>query len=193
MLRHAALPTLFALLVLAGCVGFVPAHGDTTTESSTARTTEPPPKTTVETPPPTDCGTLWVAFYAVGTDVQNRLWDPDTISIGYTVPGNASVFFVAYENGTHENGTVLGAEHVEHNTGYGVTADGAPVELDRTLSGEHTVSVVAHADADGDDEFDRRVDPACLNDGELVQAGPSTFDFDEFADEETADEKTTDD
>lgn len=188
MLRRAALPILLALVVLAGCVGFVPADGDTTTEGSTVQTTEPPPKTTVETPPPIDCGDLWVSFYAVGGDVQDRIWDPDVIRIGYTLPTDASVFFVAYENGTHENGTVLGVEHDWNDGDYPIAADGASVELGRPLSGEHTVSVVAHADADGDGEFDRQVDPACLNDGELVRAGPSTFDFDEFADEETTDD-----
>lgn len=167
-----------ALAVAAGCAGFAPADPATTDSPTTASDAG----TTVDTPPVADCGETWISFYGVGGDVQDRFWAPDAVSVGYSVPGNASVFLVAYEGGSPENATVLGVERVEYETGYSVTADGHAVELDAALSGEHTVSVVVHEDTDGDGEFDRTVDRACASDGELVRAGPSTFDFDEFAD-----------
>lgn len=210
MTNRSTLLALVALVATAGCVGLAPddspttdstASGTTTadpattdpattapattdlatTEPSDLRTTEAAnSRTTVDVPPATDCGETWVSFYGVGGDVQDRLWDSDAVSVGYTVPGNASVFLVVYDGGSPENGTVLGVEHVEHATGYPVTADGHRVELDAALSGERTVSAVAHEDTDGDGEFDRTVDRACASGGELVRAGPSTFDFDEF-------------
>ncbi|WP_132060470.1 hypothetical protein [Halorussus amylolyticus] len=182
MASRLALPVLLVLVVLAGCVGVGPTGDEPATETTeVSQATTEAPQTTVETPPPTDCGDLWVSFYAVGGDVQDRTWSPDAVSIGYTVPGNASVFFVAYEGTSHENGTVLGARHVQHDTGYPVTADGARVSFDSALSGDHTVRVVAHTDADGDGEFDRTEDPACLSDGSLAQTEAETFDFDDFA------------
>lgn len=182
-----ALLALVGVVLLAGCVGVVPSDGGTASTTSTTPPTSgtPPTGTTADVPPPTDCGDVWVAFYAVGTDVQDRLWDPDAVSIGYTVPGGERVFFVAYEGGDHRNGTVIGVERVEYGSGYPVTADGAPVELDRPLSGEHAVSVVAHADSNGDGEFDRTRDRACLSDGKLVTTGVRTFDFSAFGGETT--------
>ena len=186
MIRRSVLPVLFACLVLAGCLGFPPGDAETT-DSPVSETTETTPRPAVETPPPTDCGDLGVSFYGIGGGAQSRMWDHDVVRIGYTLPTDASVFFVAYEGGTHENGTVLGVERDWNDGDYPVAADGAPVELDAPLSGERTISVIAHADADGNGEFDRGEDPACLNDGELVRAGPSTFDFDEFGNETTID------
>lgn len=170
------LPALLALVVLTGCVGLAPGNTDGTPPPSTE-------KPTSEIPPPEDCGDTWVAFYAVGTDAQDRIWDADVISIGFTVPGNESVFFVVYEDGPDENGTILGTTHVEYDADYAVTADGKRVKLDSPLSGEHTVRVIAHEDSNGDGTFDRTTDSACLSDGQLVQAGPTRFDFDEFADD----------
>lgn len=194
MFGRAALPVLVvALAVLAGCVaGPVDSGGTATTETATespsTTETESPTETTatpVDPAAPVDCGDAWVAFYGVGGDVQDRLWAPDAVSVGYTVPEETTLFFVAYVDGGYENGTVVGVERVRNRVEYPVTGDGMAVELDRSLSGERTVRVVAHADTDGDGEFDREVDGPCRSgdggDDGLVRAGPSTFDFDEFA------------
>lgn len=164
---------LLVLLLFGGCLGSVPANTDgTTTSTSTIAS-------------PTDCGDAWVSFYGVGTEVQDRLWDADAVSLGYTLPGGKGFLLVAYENGTYRNGTLLGTEHVEFDTGYGVTADGDTLTLDSALVGNHTVSVVIHRDENGNDEFDRAVDGACRNDGQIVTTGPETLNFSAFGNETT--------
>lgn len=97
--------------------------------------------------------------------------------IGYTLPRNASVFFVAYENGT-----VLGHTHATNEgVEYPIASDGDEVRLEKPLEGSHTIRVVAVADANGNGVFEPATDPPCRSDdGGIVQAGPRTVDFDAF-------------
>lgn len=98
-------------------------------------------------------------------------WDPDEIRIGYATAEETDLLFVAYVDGVPLGVNAVSARGPTH-------ADGAPIELDRSLSGEHEVRVVVHRDRDGDGQFDPMVDPPCLDgDGDLVQTGPATVDF----------------
>ena len=168
--RSALVIALLLVLVLAGCLGASPWSTGTT-----STVTETPPQTTA-TPieSRTTCDEqLWVAFYALSGSVHERIWSPDSVTIGYTLPGESSVFFVVYEHGE-----ILETQHARNDAEHALTADGDRVTLDKPLSGEHTLNVVIHKDIDEDGTFDPAVDAACTNDGELVQTGQATIDFD---------------
>lgn len=117
---------------------------------------------------PVECeGPPGVAFWKFE---DSGSWDRDKLRIGYYAPEGSELLFVAWVDGFP-----LGAIDV---TGGPTHADGAVIELDRRLTGEHEVNVVVHRDSDGDGEFDLGSDPPCLDgDGEVVQTGPTTVHF----------------
>jgi len=171
--RPTVLGALAVLLVLGGCLGGV---SDSPTRPTTAppATTATTPTATARSPSPgaTAGCAKWVSFYGLGTPGETA-WGPDRIAIGYTVEANASVFFVAFEEGT-----VLGTTHVTTRAvDYGVTADGDGVPLDEPLTGSHVVLVRAYRDSDGNGEFDLGTDEPCRNDGTVVETDPRRINF----------------
>ncbi|WP_267639170.1 hypothetical protein [Haloarchaeobius amylolyticus] len=168
------------LLVLsAGCVGQLGSTG------GPGDTTEPPttdPGTGTDTTDPDDgaslngtlaepttCDQVWVSYWGTGNTAE--LWQQGNVHVGWTVPANTSMLFVAFEEGT-----VLGADHVRFEGGT-VTADGAAVPIG-DLSGEHDVAVVAVVDTNENGEYDPDVDRPCQNeDGDLVWTDWVRFDF----------------
>lgn len=152
------------IVVLAGCLAGTGIGG-----------TPPTPQPSTAPGATSDGCPKWVSFYGLGSPGET-LWAPDEIAIGYTVPANTSVLFVAYENGT-----VLGVNHVStEGLEYGVTADGDRVSLGHALEGTHTLRVVAYRDVDANGEFDSGTDRPCKHDGEVVDAGPKLIDFSEI-------------
>ncbi|MFB6112929.1 MAG: hypothetical protein ABEJ58_02350 [Halodesulfurarchaeum sp.] len=145
--------TVACLVVLAGCAGTVPGEPRSTTRD-----------------PPTQCAE-WVSFFGEPGEFR---WDRNHVAIGYTLSPNASVFFVAIENdsivGVSSHHSTLGADHP-------VTADGDRIELERNLSGVHTIRVVAVRDSNRNGRFDPATDQPCREDGEVIQAGPRALNF----------------
>lgn len=199
-MRRRIIPPTAILAVLmiaaAGCVGSVPVADDTRVPTTSPPTTPPPTTGPTTTSPGTtqpsflapavECsGDEWVAFWGLGENSRQRFWEPDVARVGYTVPGDQTVFFVAYVDGE-----VAGVEDVYYEGNGSVTADGARVRLDEPLSGVHTIRVVAHQDSDGDGEFDAGTDRPCKNDGEVVQTGVERLNFSELEGTSTP-ERTT--
>ena len=119
------------------------------------------------------CDGATIAFWGLeGPAAQN--WSNDALRLGYTLSGE--VILVAFEDAE-----VLGSDHVTISGEQPVTADGAVLDLDEPLSGEHTVTVGVYADSNGNGSFDPDADRPCVTDGDLVRAGPTTIDFDRFA------------
>ena len=182
MSRRALLVVL--VVAVAGCVGGPPATTDATATPSppktglptTGPTTTPPTTQPSYLSPAVDCpGVEWVSFYAFSEHSRRDFWEPDTARIGYTIAGGTTVFFVAYVDGE-----VAGVEKTQFESGGSVTSDGSKVVLDEPLSGVHSIRIVAHADVDGDGEFDAETDRPCRNDGDVVQTGVERLDFTEL-------------
>lgn len=160
------------VVVLGGCLAGA-GVGQPQSPNSPAPTTGTP--TASPAPATTNCANF-VSFYGLDSPGKTG-WAPDRIAIGYTVPANASVFFVAFEEGT-----VLGTTHVTtREVGYAVTADGDGIPLDEPLAGTHTVRVAAYADSNDNGQFDAGTDAPCRTDGTPVEAGPRRIDFSTFA------------
>lgn len=187
-MRH-SLPVL--LIVLVVCAGCVTTDGPATspTETTSAPVDGPEEKSgeTTDTPPsspPTSsldlassgisCNEdLWVSFWGTG---DPDLWDQDLVRVGYSVPRNVSFLVVTYVDNSPE-----GVAYVNNTIGYGVTVDGAELDLDSAFSDEHTVQVVLYHDQNDNGEYEQGVDSPCLVDGEVVRAGPERIDFSEFS------------
>ncbi|MDX1658972.1 MAG: hypothetical protein R3343_09150 [Nitriliruptorales bacterium] len=151
----AALVSFVALLV-AGCGTSEPAAGPTDVEATSGGA----------------CAEATIGFWGFeGPAAQN--WSNDALRLGYTLKGE--FILVAFEDEQ-----VLGTDHVSISGDHAVSADGAVLNLDEPLSGEHTVTVVVYADSNDNGSFDPDADRPCASDGDLVQAGPTTIDFDRF-------------
>jgi len=177
--RPLAIVGVASLLLVAGCVSGTGLGQEATptssrTDSPTPTATPTPTPTVTPQPTDTDCP-RWVSFYGLGGP-GDAGWAPDRVAIGYTVPADASVFFVAFEDAT-----VVGTTHVTtEGLDYGVTADGDGIDLDAPMNGSHVIRVRAFADTDGNGEFDVGTDRPCRDGGEAVEAGPRRIDFDRF-------------
>lgn len=119
------------------------------------------------------CGRASVSYSGLDDPVQMRAWDPNTLRLGYGLPANVSVFFVAYENDT-----ILGVKHVTTNSS--VAATGETFTLNTQLSGTHTVNVMLYEDTNENGDYDPNADSLCRRNGTAVQTGPRTFNFSEF-------------
>lgn len=159
--------SLASLLLLSGCLAGTAGSASPTDQPITSASPSP-------TPYAASSGCVdGVSFWGLAGPTTEQLWDPDRIRIGYTLPPNTSVLFVAYENDT-----VLGTTHaVNTDTEYAIASDGDVIRLEHELHGNHTIRVVAVADSNRNGVFDPEVDRACRRDGTLVQAGPRTIDF----------------
>lgn len=176
-MRH-ALPVLFLLLVVSsGCATTVnqppstadPATPDGKTPSATATGVA---ETLNLSSLGTACDELYVDFWGLN---EEQFWQPDVVRVNYDVPPNTS-FLLA----TYVDGAVRGVSYETNEYDDGVNVDGAELELDTPLSGEHVVQVVIYHDEDGDGQLDRDVDPPCLNDGVVVKTRPARVDFSRF-------------
>ena len=134
----------------------------------------PTHQTPVDSPERGECA-RWVSFYGLDGPAQ-RTWAPDRVSIGYTVPPGASVFFVA-----EANGSIIGSTHVStDDLDHGVTADGDGIQLEEPLHGSHVVRVTTYSDVNGNEDFDTGIDEPCRFDGELVQTDQQRINFTRF-------------
>lgn len=156
---------LALLLILAGCIAHPPAVGPT----------HQTPGATHSSPESGDCAE-WVSFYGLSGSPP-RTWAPDQVSIGYTLPGDVSVLFVAFDG----DGTVLGTEY-ESTKGFahGVTADGEGIQLEEPLQGEHVINVIAYRDVNENEQFDMGTDERCVDENGVVETGPQTINFSRF-------------
>lgn len=111
-------------------------------------------------PDPVACDGGWVSYW--GTGNAGMLWSEDgQLRVGWTVPGNQSTLFVAFENET-----VVGVDHVRYDQS--VTADGAGVPVDDD-SGTGRYAVVAMLDVNGNGEYDPGTDRPCSDDEDGVE------------------------
>jgi len=173
--RHALAATAIAgLLLCAGCLGGVVGPS---TDAGPTPTTANSPSACVDD----------VSFWGLSGPTNEQLWSPDRVRIGYTLPPNASVFFVVYEDDT-----VLGVTHATNfDPDYALASDGDEIRLETALEGTHTIRVVAVADVNRNGEFDPATDVPCRSNGALAQAGPEPIDFDPFGGNETTDGNET--
>ncbi|MFC6953427.1 hypothetical protein [Halorubellus litoreus] len=112
-------------------------------------------------PEPVACDGGWVSYW--GTGNAEMLWSDDgALRVGWTVPGNQSTLFVAFENGT-----AVGVDHVAYENA--VTADGAGVPVDDDGTGRYAV-VMLH-DVNGNGEYDPGTDRPCSDDSDGADAG----------------------
>lgn len=173
---------LTLVLLLAGCLsgtGIGQSPSSPTDGLSTPMTDDPPPtpsstSTANDNSSSAACVNS-VAFYGLDTPGETA-WAPNRIAIGYTVPANASIFFVAFEEGT-----VIGTTHVTtRDLEHGVTADGDGIPLDRRLTGSHMIRVGAYTDTNDNGQFDFGDDMPCKSEGHPVEAGPRRVNFSSF-------------
>lgn len=167
-MRYQRLPSIIGfafLLILAGCIAHPSAVGPT----------HQTPMATHSSPESGDCAE-WVSYYGLSGPSQTT-WAPDRVSIGYTLPGDVTVLFVAFAG----DGTVLGAEY-ESTKGYdhGVTADGDGIQLEEPLEGEHVINVVAYQDVNDNERFDMGTDERCEDENGVVETGAQTINFSRF-------------
>ena len=107
---------------------------------------------------------------------STTMWEPDSITMGYSTPGNEiSGFFVVTENET-----VHGVDYISHNTFF--NNDAYIIQLSTNLTGEHRLRVVYYNDSDGDAQFDPDVDKPCRDDGNIIATGNITHNFTETED-----------
>ncbi|MFT4958791.1 MAG: hypothetical protein ACI9EZ_002125 [Halobacteriales archaeon] len=184
-MHRLAILSVALLLLVTGCLGTPTSPG---TNSPTVTTTGGVGEPQTERSPTegidfdlTNCSDAvqWVAFYNLGNAGEYDLWTKQQASIGYTVHGNASVFFVAYSAGER-----LGAEHVstvDYETGF--QADGHSIQFDEPLEERRSIRIVAHRDVDRDGTFDPDTDLACENDGDLVSTDVAVVSFGELTTE----------
>ena len=178
---------LVLLVGTAGCLSGIQRPGGpaaspsspTSTQADGSAETATPPRfrEATTTPEPLDgranCSAdLWISSWGLN---EPRLWNAQEVRFSTHVPANASYHFVAYVDGT-----VGGVRHESTTRGGGFTLDGGSVEIAEDLSGEHTVRIVVHRDADGSGTFDPETDPPCYNDRGLVQTEYLVVDFDRY-------------
>lgn len=156
---------LAILLILAGCLS----------HPSPVGPTHQTPMSTHTSPESGECAE-WISFYGL-SGPSHTTWAPDRVSIGYTLPGDVSVLFVAFAG----DGTVLGAEY-ESTKGYehGVTADGDGIQLEEPLEGKHAINVVAYRDVNSNEQFDMGTDQRCKDNDGVIETGPQTINFSQF-------------
>lgn len=177
--RQSVLVTVSLTLVALSFAGVWPATPPIQTVGGTSEPTATPtptePAQTAEQPCP-----KYVEFYSNTTvAVRNRKNElVSTVSLAYNLSGDVTAFFVAYENNT-----ILGIERVFR--GGRAHADGASLQLDRRLKGNHTITVHVFSDSNENSEYDRGSDRPCYHDGSRVQAGPKTFNFSSDSGENT--------
>ena len=82
----------------------------------------------------------------------------------------AKVLFVAFVDGE-----ALGEEYVTWD--HPMAADGASIELEQKISGNHTVWVAAFDDENGNRTFDPGTDRRCTAGGEPIRTDKVTHDF----------------
>ncbi len=160
-MRRLLLATIALVVLSAGC---------TTYTGPVSKTTEQSPATATFESAGTPCSEeLQVSFWGLN---EKAHWDSDTVRVAYTVPANESVLLVSYVDGA--------VSGVESSDSEGVHADGATLELDSAYSETHEVQVVIYDDVNGNGQLDGDTDRPCLNDGEIVQAGPKEIDYSRF-------------
>ena len=157
---RSVLPICLAI-VLAGCVGGLPVGSN---QPSVDRACN---------------GATWIAFYALDSPVENRIWDSESVVVGFDLSAGAHVLLVAYENDS-----IRGVR--PYSTDRGVHVDGLRIPLDHRLSGNHTVRVVMYGDVNQNEQFDADRDVPCQHEGEVIQTQPRTLNFSSFTTNSTA-------
>jgi len=116
---------------------------------------------------------LWVSFWGLN---EPRLWEPHQVRFATDVPASGTYLYVAYVDGTPRGVRPMSVPAGEG----GLHVDGGSIEVPGDLDGEHAVRIVAHRDADHDEEFDAGTDPPCQSGGGLVQTEYLVVDFDRY-------------
>lgn len=121
------------------------------------------------------CENASVSYWGLDDPNRSQTWASDTLRLGYGLPANVSVFFVAYENDT-----ILGTTHI--TTDESVAADGDTFTLNTSLSGTHTVNVKLYTDTNGNGTYDPGTDAVCRQseEGNVIQTGAVSLNFSAF-------------
>jgi hypothetical protein len=159
MAKRVLLVSVVLLSVFSGCAGSAPENGMKISKN----------KATISTVH-SQCEKVSISYSGIENSTRTQALDSNTLRLGYGLPANASVFFVAYENGT-----VLGVKHV--STKSSVAATGVTLSLNTKLSGTHTVNVVVYKDTNENGDFNPNVDTICRDNETTVQTGTETFNF----------------
>lgn len=160
-MRRELIAVTALIILIAGCnTGGVPSSPTTTVSPATQdfRSSGVPCSDELE-----------IGFWGLN---EEQFWDQDVVRVTYTIPSNLDVLLVTYVDGT-----VSGVD----SPNSGDHADGASLELNSTYSGKHIVRVIVFEDNNENRILDANTDSPCLNDGDVVQAGPKEIDFSRFA------------
>lgn len=162
MRKRTFLVLVVLLSVISGCQGAVPSGQSKNSGTLSSASVDS-----------VGCTGASVSYWGLENHNRTQTWSSDTLRLGYGLPANASVFFVAYENGT-----VLGVTHVTTNET--VAADGDTFPLNTQLSGMHTINVKLYEDTNGNGNFDPKADTVCRNNGTVIETGTRPLNFSRF-------------
>lgn len=142
------------------------ARTDTLSSSSQTETQQTPSAT---------CGDVnEISFYALG-EIADNIWTRNSIWVDLTLETTAQVRLVAVENGS-----TLGVTRVKLTTADSTLSQTKYITLSSSLSGEHTIQVIAYPAIGEDSEFDRESIEPCRNENGVIQTEPTTINFSDF-------------
>lgn len=139
-------------------------------------TTEPESTTIPQWETGAACGGVnEISFYALG-EIGSTIWRPNTVWVDLDRSDSARVRLVVLEGDT-----VLGMTRAEAPTDNGAFSDEYPIVLRTTLSGEHTIRVVAYPATKTNAQF--RLDEAApyQYEDEVVRTESIAVDLSRFA------------
>ena len=171
--RHQLLVVIVgAILLSAGCFSGTPQETQSPSLNSTDSPTMTPGKTdaTTDTLDHSNDSTTCPEFISFGEIHQMDGWEPGIVRISYTVLSKTDILFAVYENET-----IIGTERKSYSDDFSM--DGWPVQLTEPLDGPHTIRVLAYTDTNRDGSIDSATDEPCQRNGSVIQAGPTTFEF----------------
>lgn len=152
-------------------------EGTDTTSAPTESATERPISPTISQRERADAcnGGIYLDFYALD-DTADQMWDPDTVRVAFGVGPGAQVRLVVFEDDT-----VLGMNQAFAPEDSAMDDDGLPIDLNKKLSGEHTIRAVMYPRIGMKEQFDAKEATPCQYEGKPVQTEPTTIDFSEFS------------
>ena len=164
--------------VLGGCINDNRSNPDSNSVGSASDNTEQltdsnSPRGT-STRSEAQCDVNYLSFYGLDSTSSNNMWSPSTVSVSYSVGATPPGYIVVFEGDE-----VLGIK--ESMDKPHIVVDGNVIQLDRKLSGEHTIRVVMYTSIGGNDHFNADQATPCHSDGEIIQTEERTMNFSNFS------------
>lgn len=150
-----------------------------TVESTSTMVSQQGGKTTTPSRTPQEmsatCGSVTgISFYALG-EIANTIWTQSSVWVDLTLETTAQVQLVALENDN-----ILGTTRASLTTTDSTSSASKPITLQSSLSGEHTIRVVAYPAIGEDSQFNPEEIEPCQNENKTIQTKPTTIDFSRF-------------